>query len=186
MKKRILILALCVVLTFLCASAAFAATSDQNKATLMAALKQTVLAEYDGIINQVQKLLYQDAVTVSDEQLADLMALTVSNESLSFVDRGTNLNDYTTEEQAVAFDLIDKVAAILDVTYKIEDTNDQQSNTGFVLSVYKDGRLLGKVNSDAKTDVGDTPGYWYLIVGGALLLTAVVIPLATRKKVVSD
>lgn len=186
MKKRILTLLAVAILMLAFASSAFAATSDENKATLLTALKQTVVAQYDGVYNQITKLLNQDAVTVSDEQLASLLALTVSNESLTFVNRGTNLNDYTAEEQAVAFDMIDKVANILGVTYKVEDTNDAQSNTGFVLSVYKDGKLLGKINSDAKTDVGGTPRYWYLIIGGALLLTAVAIPLLTRKKARED
>lgn len=187
MRRWFLALAACAALSLALAPSALAATSEENKATLMAALDKTVVAEHEEIRSQIQKLLYQDAVSVTDAQLADLLALTVSNEQLSFIDRGANLNDYTPEEQAVAFDVIDRVAGILGVTYKIEDTNDQQSNMGFVLSVYKDGKLLGKINSDAKTDVAGTPRVWYLVVGGALLLAAVaVIPLAARRRAAED
>ena len=182
MKKKLLALLLCAVLALTAASAAFAATSEENKAEIMTALNQTVLSGYAGILNQIQKILNQDSLTVTDEQKTQLLALTVSDESLTFVNRGTNLNDYSAEEKAVAFDLIDRVADILGLTYKIEDTNDAQSNTGFVLSVYQNGKLLGKINSDAKTDTDGTPSYWYLILGAVLLAAAVVIPLACRKK----
>lgn len=183
MKKKLLALLLCAVLALTAASAAFAATSEENKTEIMTALGKTVLSSYAGILNQIQKILNQDSLTVTDEQKAELLALTVSNESLTFVNRGTNLNDYTAEEKAVAVDMIDKVADILGLTYKIEDTNDKQSNTGFVLSVYQNGKLLGKINSDAKTDVDGTPRYWYLIVGAVLLAVAAIVPFACRKKV---
>ena len=47
MKKRLLALVLCAVLTVAFCTSALAATSDENKATLMAALKQTVPTYHD-------------------------------------------------------------------------------------------------------------------------------------------
>lgn len=178
---------LCVVLAallLLFASVSLAATDDENKDKIMESLEKTVLSNHPAILKQVERILYMDALTVSDEQATELLALKLAQSDLTFVDKGTSLYDYTEQEQEIAIDYINRVCTILDISYTISPTNDKQSDNAVVISVYKDGKLLGKIDSDAKTDLADGPTIWYLVAGGACVLAAIAlaIVLAARKR----
>jgi hypothetical protein len=43
-----------------------------------------------------------------------------------------------------------------------------------VITIKKDGKVLGRINSDAKTDVGNAPSRGWIIGGGILIGAAAV------------
>jgi len=56
-----------------------------------------------------------------------------------------------------------------------------------VITIRKDGKLIGRINSDAKTDVGNVPSKGWIIVGGILIGAAaifavVLVVFVERKK----
>ena len=147
MMKRMLCVVLAALL-LLFASVSLAATDDENKDKIMESLEKTVLSNHPAILKQVERILYMDALTVSDEQATELLALKLAQSDLTFVDKGTSLYDYTEQEQEIAIDYINRVCTILDISYTISPTNDKQSDNAVVISVYKDGKLLGDVHPD--------------------------------------
>ena len=56
-----------------------------------------------------------------------------------------------------------------------------------MITIKKDGKLLGRINSDAKTDVGNAPSLGWIIGGGVLIGAAaifaiVLVVMMERKK----
>ncbi len=180
--KKILAIALILLLTLGLAAPVMAATSDENKETLIKLIDCNETSAYKRIINQAVKIIRNDAITISDEQLSELTNLVVSGDALALTFKGYSADDYTAEEQQTALGVADQVCKILDVSYTIDPTNDPQGDSSIVVSIYKNGILLGKIDSDAKTDLVDGANVWYLIGGAVLLLAALAMVFVLIKK----
>ena len=75
----------------------------------------------------------------------------------------------------------------LGLGYSIDPSNDSQNEYARVLTITKNGKVLGKINSDAKTDVGERPSIGWIIgggilIGGAAVLGLILVLAVTRKK----
>ena len=85
-----------------------------------------------------------------------------------------------------AAELIEKIANELGLEYSIDPSNDSQNEYARVVTIRKDGKLIGRINSDAKTDVGDAPSLGWIIGGGILIgaaaVFAVVLVIFTERK----
>lgn len=183
--KRLLLIILSLLLLF-SAAAAYADTDKENKDALMAALNETALSDYPKLVNQVKKILYMDIVTVSDEQRDALLNLTVDTD-LTFTDKGADFSNYTKEEQETALSILTKVSDTLGLTYTLDGTNDPQGDSSITVNVYKDGVLLGIIDSDAKTDLNHV-SYGTLVAGILCILAglAFIGILAKRKQSISN
>ena len=75
----------------------------------------------------------------------------------------------------------------LGLGYSIDPSNDSQNEYARVITVTKNGKVLGRINSDAKTDVGERPSIGWIIgggvlIGGAAVLGLILVLAVTRKK----
>ena len=135
-------------------------------------------------------------ISVTENRLrlvaADLRLRELAYKAVGF-DFGARLSEdaaldyYTEEDFEVAAQLIEKIANELGLEYSIDPSNDSQNEYARVITIKKNGKLLGRINSDAKTDVGDAPSLGWIIGGGILIGTAavfavVLIVITERKK----
>jgi hypothetical protein len=98
-----------------------------------------------------------------------------------------SLDHYTDEDFEIAAGLIENICAELGLEYSIDPSNDSQNEYARVITIKKDGKLIGRINSDAKTDVGSVPSKGWIIVGGILIGAAaifaiVLVVFVERKK----
>lgn len=154
-----------------------AESSDAYKDLLMDSLDQTVLSDNENVRSQLVKILYLDDITV-DAQAYNAIISAVQNaietEQLS---EGASLNSYTEEDLKIAVDLIRAVCEALDLDFSIDPSNDSQNEYARVITISRNGTVLGKINSDAKTDTASSPSILWLIAGGTILLSALFIGL---------
>ena len=100
---------------------------------------------------------------------------------------GAALNHYTDEDFAIAAELIGGICDELGLGYSIDPSNDSQNEYARVVTITKNGKVLGKINSDAKTDVGERPSVGWIIgggvlIGGAAVLGLILVLAVTKKK----
>ncbi|MDO4543438.1 MAG: hypothetical protein Q4C01_02695 [Clostridia bacterium] len=181
MKKFIAVLVAVLLTVAFCATAA--ADTQQNKTELLARLKEVLNGEEGlDIYNQVEKIIQRDEIEVSDDQLASVLAIDYS-EALGDVEyKGIVWSEYTDSEQASAMRLANEVCDILGLTFNIDPSNDSQREGYISISVYKDGKLMGVIDGDAKTDVVNRPVIWYLVGGGVLVVIAIVLAVVVFRR----
>ena len=161
--------------------------SDTYKEWLMDSFDQTLLGKNENLRRQIEHVLRSEEITVTADNYKNIIRYVneaVSNQQLS---QDATLDYYTEEDFEVAAQLIEKIANELGLEYSIDPSNDSQNEYARVITIKKNGKLLGRINSDAKTDVGDAPSLGWIIGGGILIGAAavfavVLIVLTERKK----
>jgi len=163
-----------------------AGDSDTYKAMLMDSFDQTLLGKNASLRNQLWNVLRNDAITVTAENYNNIVSYvkdTIDRQTLS---EGAAIDHYTDADFEIAADLIRKICGELGLEYSIDPSNDSQNEYARVITIKKNGKLLGRINSDAKTDVGDRPSTGWLIGGGVLIglaaIFAVVLVVAVERK----
>ncbi|MDO4564363.1 MAG: hypothetical protein Q4C04_01970 [Clostridia bacterium] len=181
--KRLISLCLAFALALSFSAVAFAGTNDENKQSLLSNLK-SMLNDEEGldIYNQVEKIINREEITVSDEQLSAVLAIDYSTELANVAYKGIVWGEYTDAEQASALRVANEVGDILGLTFTIDPSNDSQLEGYISVSVYKDGKLMGVIDGDAKTDVANATTVWYLVGGGVLLALAIAIAVIVFRK----
>lgn len=157
------------------------------KDLLMNAFDQAQFGKNESLRAQIAKILYRDEVTVTADNYNRILLLAkdaIHSESLS---ENASLDHYTDEDFAVAASLIDSVCRELGLGYSIDPSNDSQNEYARVLTITKNGKVLGKINSDAKTDIGERPPVGWIIgggvlIGGAAVLGLILVFAVSRKK----
>lgn len=159
---------------------------DAYKALLMDALDQTVLGRDTSVKAQLRKILYLDEITVTADNYNRIVILvqnTINNNRLS---EGASLDHYTEEDLAIAAELIDGICDELGLACSIDPSNDSQNEYARVITITKNGKVLGRINGDAKTDVGERPALGWIIAGGVLIggaaVLGLILVLAVAKK----
>lgn len=152
-------------------------SSDTYKDMLMDSLDQTVLSDNDNIRSQLMKILYLDDVTVDANAYNTIVAAVQNAIHTEQLSEGASLDSYTEADLEIAVDLIRTVCEALDLDFSIDPSNDSQNEYARVITISKNGTVLGKINSDAKTDTVNTPSILWLIAGGTILLSAVIVGL---------
>ena len=165
------------------------AQSDSGvyKDLLMNAFDQTPFAKNVSLRAQIAKILYHDAVKVTADNYNRILLLAKDALHSEQLSENASLDHYTEEDFAVAAALIDSVCHELGLGYSIDPSNDSQNEYARVLTITKNGKVLGKINSDAKTDVGERPSIGWIIgggilIGGAAVLGLILVLAVTRKK----
>ena len=165
------------------------ATEDQDgyKDLLMDTFKQTSIGQNTSIRAQVQKILYLDDITVSAENYTHIILAVNKALKSGKLSDGASLSHYTDEDLKLAVELIDSICDELDLGYSIDPSNDSQNEYARVITITKNGKVLGKINSDAKTDLGELPPIGWIIGGGVLITAAaafglVLVLRASRRK----
>ena len=164
-----------------------AGDSDTYKAWLMDSFDQTLLGQNENLRKQLSNILRSEEILVTADNYRNIVRYvneTVSKQQLS---EGASLDRYTEEDFEIAADLIEKICRELGLQYSIDPSNDSQNEYARVITIKKDGKLLGRINSDAKTDVGDAPSPGWIIGGGVLIGAAavfavVLVVFVERKK----
>ena len=155
-----------------------AADSDTYKDWLMDSFDQTLLGRDENLKRQLWNILRSDEITVTPENYRNIVRYvndTVEHQTLS---EGAALDHYTDEDFAVAAELIEQIANELGLEYSIDPSNDSQNEYARVITIKKNGKLLGRINSDAKTDVAETPSLGWIIGGGILIGAAAIFGIA--------
>ena len=196
MQKKIMLWLLAAFL-LLSAVPAFAAgedvhidavhTSDEYKDMLMEAFDQTVLGSDTNIREQLKKILYLDAITVDAAAYHAILSSVETAITTKTLSANASLDSYTAEDLSIAIDLINSVCNALDLDCSIDPSNDSQNEYARVITIKKDGKVLGRINSDAKTDVATVASPVWIILGGVLVLGAVgaAVVLLTRRREVA-
>ena len=151
-----------------------AGNSDTYKEWLMDSFDQTLLGKNENLRRQLFNILRSDEITVTADNYKNILRYvndTVSKQQLS---EDAALDHYTDEDFTIAAELIEKIANELGLEYSIDPSNDSQNEYARVVTIKKDGKLIGRINSDAKTDVSDTPSSGWIIGGGVLIGAAAV------------
>ena len=158
------------------------------KDLLMDSLDQTLLGKNASLRAQISKILYLDDITVTAENYNHIVTLVQNAIRTQTLSDGAALDHYTDADFAIAADLIKGICDELGLGYSIDPSNDSQNEYARVITITKDGKVLGKINSDAKTDVGERPSIGWIIGGGVLIAAAVafaivlVISVSRKKK----
>lgn len=163
-------------------------TSDEYKDMLMDSFDQTVLGKNTNVRQQLKKILYLDAITV--DAAAYNRIITAVNEAIrtQSLSEGASIDSYTQADFDIAVNLISEICGALGLDFSIDPSNDSQNEYARVITIRKDGKVLGKINSDAKTGVANPASIVWIAVGGALLLLAfgLLIRQLTRKRSVRE
>ena len=157
------------------------------KDMLMDALNQTLLGKDVSLKAQLSKILYLDEITVTADNYNRIVLLVQKAINTQHLSEGAALNHYTDEDFAIAAELIGGICDELGLGYSIDPSNDSQNEYARVVTITKNGKVLGKINSDAKTDVGDRPSVGWIIgggvlIGGAAVLGLILVLAVTKKK----
>ncbi len=151
-----------------------AGDSNTYKEWLMDSFDQTLLGKNENLRRQLLHILRSDEIVVTADNYKNILRYvneTVNQQQLS---EDAALDHYTDEDFTVAAELIEKIANELGLEYSIDPSNDSQNEYARVVTIKKDGKLIGRINSDAKTDVGDAPSLGWIIGGGILIGAAAV------------
>ncbi len=161
--------------------------SDAYKDMLMDSFDQTLLGKNENLRRQLYNILRSDWITVTPDNYKNIIRYV--NEAIreQKLSDEASLEHYTDEDFEVAAELIEKIANELGLEYSIDPSNDSQNEYARVITIRKDGKLIGRINSDAKTDVGNVPSRGWIIVGGILIGAAaifavVLVVFVERKK----
>lgn len=156
-----------------------AAQTDDSvyKDLLMDALDQTLLGKNVSLRAQIAKILYLDEVTVNADQYNRIVILVQNAIRTQRLSDNAALDSYTDEDFAIAAELIGGICDELGLGFSIDPSNDSQNEYARVVTVTKNGKVLGQINSDAKTDVGDRPSIGWIIGGGVLICGAAALGL---------
>lgn len=155
-----------------------AGDSDTYKSMLMDSFDQTLLGKNQNLRRQLSNILRSEEITVTADSYRNIVRYvndTVSKQKLS---EGASLEHYTDADFEIAAELIEKIANELGLEYSIDPSNDSQNEYARVITIKKNGKLLGRINSDAKTDVGNAPSTGWIIGGGVLIAAAAVFGIA--------
>jgi hypothetical protein len=163
-----------------------AGDSDTYKELLMDSFDQTLLGKNESLRNQLWNVLRNDAIIVTADNYNNIVRYvkdTIDKQTLS---DDAAIDHYTDADFEIAADLINRVCDELGLEYSIDPSNDSQNEYARVITIKKNGKLLGRINSDAKTDVGDRPSTGWLIGGGVLIglaaIAAAVLAVVTGRK----
>ena len=151
-----------------------AGDSGVYKEMLMDAFDQTLLGKNASLRNQLWNVLRNDEIVVTADNYNNIVRYvkeTIEKQTLS---DDASIDRYTDADFEIAAELINKVCDELDLEYSIDPSNDSQNEYARVITIKKNGKLLGRINSDAKTDVGERPSNGWLIGGVALIAAAAV------------
>ena len=157
------------------------------KDMLMDSLGQTLLGKNTSLKAQMSKILYLDDITVTADNYNRIILLVQKAIDTQKLSDGASLDHYTDEDFAIAAELIGGICDELGLGYSIDPSNDSQNEYARVVTITKNGKVLGKINSDAKTDVGERPSVGWIIgggvlIGGAAVLGLILVLAVTRKK----
>lgn len=151
-----------------------AGDSDTYKEMLMDSFDQTLLGKNESLRKQLWNVLRNDEIVVTADNYNNIIAYvkdTIEKQQLS---ENASIDRYTDADFEIAAELINKVCDELDLEYSIDPSNDSQNEYARVITIKKNGKLLGRINSDAKTDVSERPSNGWLIGGVALIAAAAV------------
>ena len=159
-------------------------SSGDYKDMLMDSFDRTVLGQNSNVREQLKKILYLDAVTV--DAAAYNAIISAVNEAISSntLSPGASLDSYTREDLEIAVSLIGRICDALGLDFAIDPSIDSQNEYAKVITIRKGGIVLGKINSDAKTDVAGHGSVIWLILAGILTVSAVSVGMLqlTRKE----
>lgn len=144
-------------------------SSKEYKDMLMDSFDRTVLGKNSNVREQLKKVLYLDAVTV--DAAAYNTIISAVNEAIvsNTLSPNASLDSYTKEDLAIAIDLISEICSALDLDFTMDPSIDSQNEYARVITIRKDGIILGKINSDAKTDVAGRSSVLWLILAAILV-----------------
>ena len=151
---------------------------DGYKDLLMDTFKQTRFGKNVSLNAQIAKILYLDDITVTAENYAHIVSLVNRVMKEHPISEDAALDHYTEEDLNAAVEIIDGVCDELGLGYSIDPSIDSQNEYARVITITKNGKVLGKINSDAKTDVGDRPSIGWIIGGGVLITAAAAFGIA--------
>lgn len=154
-----------------------AGDSNTYKGMLMDSFDKTLLGKDESLRNQISKILYLDEITVSADNYKNIIRYVDDAINQQTLSEDAALDHYTDEDFQVAAELIRNICGELDLDYSIDPSNDSQNEYARVITIKKNGKVLGKINSDAKTDVGRSPEIGWIIGGGVLIAAAAVFGL---------
>lgn len=170
-----------------------AGDSDTYKSWLMDSFDQTLLGKNENLRQQIAHILRSDEIVVTADNYKNIVRYVNETVSAQQLSADAALDHYTDEDFGVAAELIEQIANELGLEYSIDPSNDSQNEYARVVTIKKDGKLIGRINSDAKTDVGDAPSLGWIIGGGVLIGAAAVFAVVLvifmerkKKKAVSD
>ena len=157
------------------------------KDMLMDSFDQTLLGKNENLRRQLYNVLRSDEITVTAENYRNIVRRV--NEAIDTQQLSDNaaLDNYTDADFEIAAELIEYICNELGLEYSIDPSNDSQNEYARVITIKKGGKLLGRINSDAKTDVGDAPSIGWIIggaclIGAAAIFGAVLIVSTVRRK----
>ena len=164
-----------------------AGDSDTYKSWLMDSFDQTLLGKNENLRRQINYVLRSDEIVVTADNYKNILRYVNETVSVQQLSADAALDHYSDEDFAIAAELIEKIANELGLEYSIDPSNDSQNEYARVVTIKKDGKLIGRINSDAKTDVGDAPSPGWIIGGGILIGAAaafavVLVIFVERKK----
>ncbi len=164
-----------------------AGDSEAYKEMLMDSFKQTLLGENENIRTQLKNILRSDEIIVTADNYRNIVRRVNETIETQRLSDDAALDHYTEEDFEIAAELIEYICGELGLEYSIDPSNDSQNEYAKVITIKKNGKLLGRINSDAKTDVGERPSIGWLIGGGILIgaaavFAAVLIVGTVRKK----
>ena len=163
-----------------------AGDSDTYKEWLMDSFDQTLLGKNENLRRQLLHVLRSDEIVVTADNYKNILRYVNETVSVQRLSENAELDHYTDEDFAIAAKLIEKIANELGLEYSIDPSNDSQNEYARVITIKKDGKLIGRINSDAKTDVGDAPSLGWIIGGGVLIgaaaVFAVVLVICVERK----
>ena len=157
------------------------------KDLLMDTFKQTRFGKKTSLNAQISKILYLDDITVDADNYTHIVRLINETLKENKLSEDATLDHYTEEDFEVAVKIIKGICDELGLGYSIDPSNDSQNEYARVITITKNGKVLGKINSDAKTDIGDRPSIGWIIGGGVLITLAAafgiaLVVIAGRKK----
>ncbi len=159
-------------------------SSQEYKDMLMDSFDRTVLGQNANVREQLRKILYLDSVTVDAAAYNAIISSVNDAISSRTLSPGASLDSYTKEDLEIAVSLISQICNALDLDFTMDPSIDSQNEYARVITIRKDGIVLGKINSDAKTDVAGRGSVIWLIFAGSLAILGVSsgMILLTRKE----
>ncbi len=160
--------------------------SKAYKEMLMDSFDQTLLGQDQNLRNQLTKILFLEEITVTADNYRNIVKRVNEAISKQTLSEGASLDRYTDEDFQIAAELIRDICTELELDCSIDPSNDSQNEYAKVITIKKNGKVLGQINSDAKTDVANSPEIGWIIGGGVLIAAAaafgLVLLVKTAKK----
>lgn len=160
--------------------------SDTYKSWLMDSFDATLLGKNENLRRQLWNVLRSEEITVTADNYKNIIRYVNDTVERQHLSEDAALDHYTEEDFEVAATLIEQICTELGLDYSIDPSNDSQNEYARVITVRKDGKVLGRINSDAKTDVGDAPSPGWIIGGGVLIgaaaIFAIVLMVITERR----